>query len=164
MTEPVPAPDPARAPEPVRGSDAALFPVPDLARYLTGRWVLRRDIVDDAGARLGGFAGEAVFTADAGELVYRETGELELGAHRGPAHRTLHYRLADPATAAVHFDHGGFFHDLDLRSGRWLVEHPCRADLYRGEFAVHGPDSWWQRWHVAGPAKHHVLTTDFSRA
>lgn len=152
MTEPLPVPD------------LAPVPAPDLAEYFAGRWVLRRDIADDAGARLGGFAGEAEFTAGSGELVYRETGELELGDHRGPAQRTLHYRLLDPATASVHFDHGGYFHDLDLRSGRWRVEHPCRADLYRGEYAVHGPGSWWQRWHVAGPAKAHVLTTEFTRA
>ncbi|MFR9729811.1 DUF6314 family protein [Saccharopolyspora sp. MS10] len=139
-------------------------PVADLAEFFAGRWVLRRDIVDDRGARLGGFAGESEFTARDGDLVvYQERGELVLGSHRGEARRTLHYRLAEAGRASVHFDHGGFFHDLDLRSGRWLVEHPCRADLYRGEFEVSGPDSWWQRWRVSGPAKAHILTTAFTR-
>ncbi|WP_243787671.1 DUF6314 family protein [Saccharopolyspora gloriosae] len=140
------------------------FAVEDLPGFFVGRWGLRRGIVDDAGARLGGFEGEAVFSAEPdGLLVYRERGVLELGAHRGSAQRTLHYRVTGPGRASVFFDYGGFFHDLDLRSGRWCVEHPCRADSYRGEFVVVGADSWWQRWRVSGPAKAHTLTTDFER-
>ncbi|MCX2732589.1 DUF6314 family protein [Saccharopolyspora sp. NFXS83] len=140
------------------------FAVADVAGFFAGTWGVVRGIVDDSGARLGGFEGEAVFAAEPGGLlVYRERGELVLGAHRGSAQRTLHYRVTGPGRASVFFDYGDFFHDLDLRSGRWRVEHPCRADVYRGEFVVSGPDSWWQQWRVAGPAKAHTLTTDFAR-
>lgn len=136
----------------------------DLAAYFCGRWSLHREITDDAGQPVGSFAGRAEFRVEDGVLIYHERGELELGAHRGPAERTLHYRITGPGQAEVHFDHGGFFHDLDLRSGHWEVDHPCRADLYRGEFDLDGPDRWRQRWHVSGPAKANVLTSRFERS
>lgn len=136
----------------------------DLAGYFGGDWALRREITDDAGGPVGSFTGTARFALDEhGVLIYHETGQLHLGAHHGPAQRTLHYRLTEPGRAQVYFDYGDFFHDLDLRSGRWEVTHPCRADLYRGEFELRSPQLWRQRWEVTGPAKAHVLTTWFER-
>lgn len=55
------------------------------------------------------------------------------------------------------------FHDLDLTTGHHVAEHPCAADLYRGEFTVHDEDHWRTVWRVGGPAKDLVLTTDYTR-
>ena len=138
-------------------------PVEDLAAYFAGTWRLERAIVDEAGQPLGSFTGSAEFSVDGAVLDYREQGVLALGSHRGPAHRALRYCLDEPGTARVYFDYGEFFHDLDLRQGWWRTSHPCRDDLYRGEYRVLGPDRWWQRWVVSGPTKNHVLTTSFQR-
>jgi hypothetical protein len=139
------------------------LPVPDLAAYFGGAWRLDREIRTADGAPAGEVAGTATFTEVDGVLVYHEEGELRLGGHTGPVTRTLHYRPVGPGRASVHFDHGGFFHDLDLREGRWTADHPCRADRYRGEFRVTGAAHWRQEWTVRGPAKDHVIVTRFSR-
>ncbi|MDR7299906.1 DUF6314 family protein [Haloactinomyces albus] len=140
------------------------YPVADLVEYFTGRWILERDIVDGSGAPAGTFTGSATF-CDAGEgLIYAEQGTLQLGTYRGSAYRRLYYHLTGPGRAAVYFDYGDFFHELDLRGGHWQTRHPCRDDLYRGEFRVQGPDRWQQWWTVAGPTKNHSMTTSFRRA
>jgi uncharacterized protein DUF6314 len=142
----------------------AAFPVTDLVAYFAGRWALDREIADLGGARIAEFTGTATFTPDETTLVYQERGTLSMDGHRGPATRTLCYRLRGPGQADAHFDHGGFFHALDLRSGRWSTRHPCRDDLYQGEFVVRGPDAWRQDWTVTGPAKSYTLATTFRRA
>jgi hypothetical protein len=139
-------------------------PVPALADFLVGHWLVEREILGSSGARVGTFDGTATVGPRDGELLYREEGVLDLGAHRGPAERVLHYRPAGTARVDVHFDHGGFFHDVDLSTGWWQVGHPCRNDLYRGEYRVLGPGHWQQRWSVTGPAKDHTIVTDFRRA
>lgn len=141
----------------------ALRPVDDFESFFAGRWSLDREIFDPAGVRMGAFNGSLVFAVEQGGLVYRERGVLELGGHRGHASRTLHYTVTGPGQAVVHFDYGGFFHEVDLREGWWATKHPCRDDLYEGEYRVLGVDRWWQRWVVAGPTKNHVLVTDFRR-
>ncbi|WP_263252756.1 DUF6314 family protein [Saccharopolyspora rosea] len=144
--------------------DAATgFPVTDLTAHFAGWWGVDREIVDPAGAQLAVFTGVASFTPDDDALVYRERGTLVMGENQASATRVLHYRLRGPGRADVHFDHGGFFHDLDLRTGRWSASHPCRADLYRVEFLVQDPDTWWQEWAVTGPAKSYTSTTEFRR-
>ncbi|MFE0024874.1 DUF6314 family protein [Amycolatopsis sp. NPDC059021] len=139
------------------------LPVPDLAAYLTGTWRLTRDIVTTGGADAGAVTGTATFTPAEDVLIYDEEGELRLGGFVGPVTRTLHYRLARPERADVHFDHGGFFHDLDLSTGRWSTEHPCRADRYHGEFHILDDGHWRQEWTVTGPAKDHVIVSRFAR-
>lgn len=141
----------------------AVYPVADLAGYFAGRWLLRREIVDSRGAPAGTFTGSATFSEGDEGLVYAEQGTLELGTYRGAAHRRLYYQLTGPGRAAVYFDYGDFFHELDLRDGHWRTRHPCRDDLYRGEFRVQGPDRWQQWWAVAGPAKNHSMSTSFRR-
>ncbi|WP_442785151.1 DUF6314 family protein [Amycolatopsis sp. H20-H5] len=140
-----------------------LFPVPDLVAYLTGNWRLEREILDASGATTGTVAGSATFVMEDSVLVYREAGTLEMGGYQGPVTRELHYRPDGPGRASVHFDHGGFFHDVDLREGRWDSTHPCRDDVYRGGYRVLAADRWRQEWAVTGPAKDHVLLTWFSR-
>ncbi|MGW7536202.1 DUF6314 family protein [Amycolatopsis sp. NPDC054798] len=143
---------------------AVAFPINDLTGYFSGEWQLVREIVDVDGAAMGEASGRATFTSDDGVLVYHESGELQLGAHRGPFVRTLHYRPSGGPRAAVHFDHGGFFHDLDLATGEWTAEHPCAADWYRGAYRVLDDRRWEQEWVVTGPAKDHVITSRFTRA
>lgn len=138
-------------------------PVADLVAYFAGRWSLRREITDGAGERVGEFTGTAWFTAGSGVLDYREEGELRMGAHRGPAHRALRYVLTEPGRAEVYFDYGDFFHLLDLRSGECEATHPCRDDLYRGQYRILGADQWVQCWQVSGPTKNHALRTVFDR-
>lgn len=140
------------------------YPVTDLAAYLAGRWRLDREIVDAVGARIGTFAGRAdLTTEDAWTLRYHERGTLELGAHSGEATRALRYHLTDPGRADVHFDHGGFFHTVDLRDGGCRAEHLCVADLYRVTYRIAGPDDWSQEWTVTGPAKAHTIRSAFRR-
>lgn len=139
-------------------------PVPDLVAYFAGPWSLRREITDDSGEQVGEFTGTAWFTASEGALDYREEGQLRMGAHCGPAHRALRYVLTGPGQAEVRFDYGDFFHLLDLRSGECEAVHPCRDDLYRGQYRILGPDRWVQSWQVSGPTKNHALRTVFDRA
>lgn len=138
-------------------------PVTDLERFLVGEWRLSRAIVDGSGGPAGEFDGQARVHAEDSLLVYRERGELRWGDHRGPASRCLQYRVVGPGQARVFFDYGDFFHDLDLRTGYATAQHPCRADLYRGEFGVVDENHWWQRWVVTGPDKDHVIKTELTR-
>ncbi|WP_020660594.1 DUF6314 family protein [Amycolatopsis benzoatilytica] len=140
------------------------FPITDLNGYFSGDWRLARDIAGVDGEALGSAAGCVTFTLEDDVLVYHESGELRLGAHRGPFVRTLHYRPAGGARAAVHFDHGGFFHDVDLTTGEWTADHPCSADWYRGTYLLVDERRWEQEWVVTGPAKDHVITSRFTRA
>jgi hypothetical protein len=81
-----------------------------------------------------------------------------------PAERTLRFLPGpSPATALVQFSDGRPFHDLDLSTGRYVADHPCAADLYRGEFTVRDENRWRTVWRVGGPAKDLVLTTDYTR-
>lgn len=141
-----------------------VYPVADLAAYLAGSWHLDREITSLTGRIIGTFTGSATFTPNAGTLIYHEEGTLRFGSYQGPAFRTLHYHLRGAGQAAVYFDYGDFFHDLDLSEGVWSTQHPCRDDLYRGEFQVFGPDRWQQSWVVRGPGKNHSLRTLFIRA
>jgi hypothetical protein len=140
-----------------------VHPVPDPVPYLAGRWRLVRQITDLSTGLAGRFLGTAEFRKFGDGLHYRESGELEFGGHRGPAWRELRYRRAGPTGLRVEFDDGRFFHDLDLASGRCQVSHPCRADMYEGEFRVLGADRWRQDWQVTGPAKEQWLRTSFDR-
>ncbi|GGO51354.1 DUF6314 family protein [Streptomyces lasiicapitis] len=168
---------------------ALVHAVPDALAYLAGDWRVERTVRDFAGA--AGAPAEGVFTgttrftpldgaepadaaqtdatqtdaaqADAG-LLHHESGTFTWHGVARPAERTLRFLPgALPGTVCVHFADGRFFHDLDLRSGRHTADHPCAADLYRGEFEVYDEARWRTRWRVAGPAKDLLLTTDYTR-
>lgn len=144
-------------------SGSQRYPVPDLADFLVGSWSLRRTILASDGQRLGEFTGSGEFTPAGTVLEYRERGTLRFGGYQGSASRELRYHVTGPGQAAVYFDYGDFFHELDLRRGYWNTSHPCRDDLYRGEFEVLDSGTWWQCWEVSGPTKNHVLRTRFRR-
>lgn len=141
------------------------WPVPDALTYLAGSWRVERSVRDLASGEEGVFSGTTVFgPLEDGGLLHHECGTFVWREVPRPAERTLRFLPgSSPGTADVRFADGRFFHDLDLTSGRYLADHPCSADLYRGEFTVRDEDHWRAVWRVRGPAKDLVLGTDYAR-
>ncbi|MFJ4835542.1 DUF6314 family protein [Streptomyces sp. NPDC088747] len=157
------------------------WPVADLLAYLAGDWRVERTVRDLASGAEGHFTGTTVFgpleagdsaqntgrPGDAGQetgLLHHESGTFVWQGTPRPAERTLWFLPGQGAgTADVRFSDGRPFHDLDLTSGRFVADHPCSADLYRGEFTVLDAHRWRTVWRVAGPAKDLVLATDYTR-
>ncbi|MFG2355356.1 DUF6314 family protein [Streptomyces sp. NPDC048521] len=141
------------------------WPVADALAHLAGRWRVRRSVRDLASGDEGHFDGTTVFGAlEGGGLLHEESGTFTWRGVPRPATRTLRFLPGRaPGTVDVRFADGRRFHDLDLRSGRYVADHPCAADLYRGEFTVRDADHWRTVWRVGGPAKALVLTTDYVR-
>lgn len=147
-----------------RGVDS-FWPVPDVLAHLAGRWRVERTVRDLASGDEGRFEGTTVFRPlEGGGLLHEESGLFTWQGVTRPAERTLRFLPGKaPGTADVRFADGRPFHDLDLTTGRHITDHPCSADLYRGEFTVRDADHWRTVWHVAGPTKDLVLTTDYAR-
>ncbi|MFI2414272.1 DUF6314 family protein [Streptomyces sp. NPDC018947] len=141
------------------------WPVPDVLAHLAGRWRTERKVRDLASGDTGRFTGTTLFESVAGGgLRGHESGVFTWRGVSRPAERTLRYEPgAAPGTADVRFADGRPFHALDLTSGRHVADHPCAADLYRGEFTVRDADHWRTVWRVAGPAKDLLLTTEYTR-
>lgn len=162
------------------------WPVRDALTYLAGTWQVRRTVRDLAGDGEGRFTGATLFgplqdadlalsgadpsPAESGAplpgrgLLHHEAGTFVWQGVARPAERTLRFLPGtEPGTALVRFSDGRPFHDLDLATGRYVADHPCSADLYRGEFTVRDEDHWRTVWRVRGPAKDLVLTTDYTR-
>lgn len=144
---------------------SGFWPVPDALAYLAGDWRTERTVRDLESGAEGEFSGTTAFgQLEGGGLLSEEYGTFTWQGVPRPAERTL--RLlpgGTPGTADVRFSDGRPFHDLDLTSGRHIADHPCAADLYRGEFTVLAPDHWRTVWRVGGPAKNLLLTTDYTR-
>ncbi|CAL9624355.1 hypothetical protein SUDANB145_05914 [Streptomyces sp. enrichment culture] len=142
------------------------WPVPDVLAHLAGSWRVERSVRDLAGGDEGRFEGTTAFRPleDGGGLLHLESGAFTWQGVTRPAERTLRFlRGSAPGTADVRFADGRPFHDLDLTTGRHVADHPCAADLYRGEFTVRDRDHWRTVWRVAGPAKDLLLTTEYVR-
>lgn len=141
------------------------WPVPDVLTYLAGSWRVERSVRDLVSGAVGEFSGTTVFGPhEGGGLLHHESGTFVWQGVPRPAERTLRFLPGTArGTADVRFADGRPFHDLDLTSGRHIVDHPCSADLYRGEFSVLDEDHWRTVWRVCGPAKDLVLTTDYAR-
>jgi hypothetical protein len=153
------------------------WPVPDALAYLAGRWRVQRSVRDLATGGEGEFTGVTVFTplegedrlagegpAEGGGLLHLESGTFVWQGVARPAERTLRFLPGTaPGTVDVRFADGRPFHPLDLASGRYVADHPCAADRYRGEFTVRDADHWRTVWRVGGPAKDLVLVTDYTR-
>ncbi|WP_055416013.1 DUF6314 family protein [Streptomyces pactum] len=142
-----------------------LWPVPDVLAFLAGRWRTERSVRDLASGAEGRFEGTTAFDAlDGDGLLGRETGAFTWQGVTRPAERTLRYAPGpSPGICDVYFADGRPFHGLDLTSGHHVADHPCAADLYRGEFTVRDEDHWRTVWRVGGPAKDLLLTTDYLR-
>ncbi|MFD0313825.1 DUF6314 family protein [Streptomyces flavalbus] len=141
------------------------WPVPDALAFLAGRWRVERSVRDLASGDEGRFTGTTDFgQLDGGGLLHQESGSFRWRGVSRPAERTLRFLPGPtPGTVEVRFADGRFFHDLDLTTGRHTADHPCAADLYRGEFSVRDRDHWRTVWRVRGPAKDLVLSTDYTR-
>lgn len=143
------------------------WPVTDVLAYLAGGWRVERSVRDLASGAQGSFSGVTEFEPldDEKGLLHHESGTFVWQDVARPAERTLRF-LADgdgAGRADVRFADGRPFHDLDLTSGHHVTDHPCAADLYRGEFTVRDADHWRTVWRVGGPAKDLLLTTDYTR-
>ncbi|CAL9395045.1 hypothetical protein SUDANB108_01349 [Streptomyces sp. enrichment culture] len=147
-----------------RGRMGEFWPVPDVLAYLAGRWRVTRSVRDLASGAEGEFTGSTLFDArETGGLLHLESGTFVWQGVARPAERTLRFLPGPGGTADVRFADGRPFHDLDLTSGRHVADHPCAADLYRGEFTVRDADHWRTVWRVRGPAKDLVLRTEYAR-
>ena len=133
--------------------------------YLSGDWDLVREISDRRTGQEGVFRGRARFrpSAGAGTLEYTEDGELQFGAHRGPARRSLIYAGRADGTADVRFADGREFYQLDLRPGSCRAVHPCRADQYAVSITRLSADSFTENWQVTGPDKDYELRAVYRR-
>lgn len=139
------------------------YPVTDLAAWLAGRWQLERTITDAGGRPTAHFTGTLTVTRDGpATLRSQERGHLTHDGRTFPAHRRLRYDLHG-ATATVRFEHGGHFHELDLRTGRDDAVHPCGDDTYRGHTEVVDADRFVQVWRVTGPTEDYTSTTHATR-
>lgn len=141
------------------------WPVPEALTYLSGRWRVTRTVRDLASGDLGRFEGTTLFSPlEGGGLLHQESGTFTWQGVPRPAERTLRFLPRPGGTVDVRFADGRPFHDLDLSTGRYVADHPCAADLYRGEFTVHDEDHWRTLWRVRGPAKDLELDTGYIRA
>ncbi|MGW6009646.1 DUF6314 family protein [Streptomyces sp. NPDC055210] len=151
---------------------AGFRPVGDVLAYLAGSWQVERSVRDLASGATGAFSGTTVFerldgagSGPSGGLLHHESGTFVWQGVARPAERTLRFLPGDGASRAdVRFADGRPFHDLDLATGRHATDHPCSADLYRGEFTVYDTDRWRTVWRVGGPAKDLLLTTHYTRS
>jgi hypothetical protein len=133
--------------------------------FLRGDWSVERRICDRRAGQDGSFRGTARFRSfgDSQLLECTEDGELRYGSHHGPAQRRLVYSGRADGAADVRFADGREFYRLDLRTGNWQAEHPCRADSYHVTITRLSPDSFTETWQVAGPAKDYELMTTYRR-
>lgn len=133
-----------------------------LTRWLAGEWTIVRVINGDAGR----FEGRARFTADPhapGAVVWHEHGRLRLGAHDGPAERTLRIEPTTAGAWQVRFADGRPFHPLEIRNGAGEATHLCGRDTYRGRYAIDTPDRFTVTWRVTGPHKDDLIVSSYAR-
>jgi len=137
--------------------------VPDLSHYFTGSWALSRRIIDRRAGIVGRLSGHAQFKPDETGLGYDESGVVSYGNHEGLAHQSYHWDIHENGLAEVRFKDGRLFHQLDLTTGAAIVDHPCAADQYRGEFRVATQNRWVTLWQITGPRKDLILISRFRR-
>src|ERR1700733_9714660 len=127
--------------------------VQDTLAYLTGRWALRRDLVDHMTGVSGSFAGGARVPTPGRRGRYEEHGRVRLGTYEARAERALELVGTDGSAVEVLFTDGRPFFELDLVSGTHRAVHEGSADLYALEFEVGSADLLVERWRVRGPTQ-----------
>ena len=135
---------------------------------LPGPWTLSREI-EDGRFGAGSFTGTATFDAQPdGALLYREEGELTLGAWRGPAWRRWVYALEEdvlvvryPGTLAELHSFAFIANSNGGASARHV--HLCGADRYEARFEWRDDASFQLAYRVTGPAKDYRLNTFLTR-
>lgn len=145
--------------------------VSDTLAFAAGPWRIERVLADHRSGTQGQFTGSATLseaddpgpTPSRPALRYLETGELRFGTHTGPATRTLCYQGRPDGTVDVRFADGHLFYRLDLRSGRCVAVHQCRADRYEITYLVLSENAMQERWQVQGPGKDYQATATLIR-
>ena len=155
--------------------------VSDTLAFAAGHWRIERVLADHRSGTQGRFTGSATLsdpapgdpapdgaddpgpTPSRPALRYLETGELRFGTHTGPATRTLCYQGRPDGTVDVRFTGGHLFYRLDLRSGRCVAVHQCRADRYEITYLVLSENAMEERWQVRGPGKDYEATATLTR-
>jgi hypothetical protein len=123
---------------------------------LLGVWQLQRRLLDRRAGRFGHVSGRLELTLVGSVVHWIEVGELEWGGQMFEVTRELHI-IGSAAGWQVRFTDGRPFHDW--RPGS-VVEHPCRADLYRGLVWVDPPHQRLRvLWDVQGPQKDQRIIT-----
>ena len=117
---------------------------------LLGAWHLRRRVADLRTGAAGTVVGTLTLCAGPDGVEWTESGLLRWGGRRVEV--TRRYLLRDGVDGWwVYFEDGRPFHP-------WTpghpVEHPCRADLYRGLVRIDSRQRWRIAWDVVGPVKH----------
>ncbi len=134
----------------------------DVFLKLAGRWRIRRVI----GA--AGLEGEAVFSPDGVNLLYREQGILTLADGRSlEAERRYVFREAVQGFSVFFAERPfGLFHEISLLvEGEDLAgqsSHTCGADLYLSRY-VFGGEGFRVTHRVRGPRKDYLSETAYDR-
>jgi Family of unknown function (DUF6314) len=123
---------------------------------LVGVWQLRRRLVDRRAGRFGTVTGWLELTLVGSVVHWLELGDLQWAGQVYEVTRELHI-VRVGAGWQVRFPDGRLFH-------RWapekIVEHPCRADRYRGLIRVdRGRRRLRVLWDVTGPDKEQRIVT-----
>ena len=123
---------------------------------LLGVWQLQRRLIDRRAGKFGHVDGWLELTLVGSVVHWLELGELDWDGNVYEVTRELHI-VPDGDGWQVRFTDGRLFHDW--RPGR-LVEHPCRADLYRGLIDIDGDRRKLRvLWDVSGPGKEQRIVT-----
>jgi uncharacterized protein DUF6314 len=123
---------------------------------LLGVWQLKRRLVDRRDGQFGYVTGWLELTLVGGVVHWLELGELAWGGQTYEVTRELHI-VRSGEDWEVRFTDGRMFHPWrpDV-----VVEHPCRADLYRGLVSVDRNRTRLRvLWDVTGPATDQRLVT-----
>lgn len=131
---------------------------------LLGEWSFSRRIDDRAARRRGTVTGRSTLALEHdGRVRWSEQGSLVWpGSDPLPVSRALRVEPRETGWF-VTFEDGSEFHPWQPGV---VVEHPCRADLYRGLIhePVGGTRGWSVMWECVGPGKDYTMTTLFRPA
>ena len=129
---------------------------------LEGRWRLEREITHGDGS-VNQLTGVAQFSRSGHRLVQDETGTLVLGTQALKASRRYIWTAAE-GRLDVYFDDMRPFHTVPLGVERHETVHLCDPDRYAVRYDFTGWPNWHACWHVEGPRKDYVMTSQYARA
>jgi len=135
-----------------------------LGEWLAGRWHLQRKTVDKAAGQTFHLDGICTFETDGEALLQRETGVLVLGNGQSfPAEQKYIWWFNIKQISLEFSDKRPF---LTLAPPFTLCDsmHLCGEDTYVAQFDFRGRAHWSSTWHVTGPRKDYVMSSDYTRA
>lgn len=127
-----------------------------------GEWIVDRFIDDRYSGQTGSFQGKAwVTAATPSNLIYRETGEMQLGqAPCMTATRSYGWAFRD-GKVVVSFDDGRPSHSFVPDGVGAGTDHPCGDDFYKVLYNFVSWPAWSAVWTVEGPRKDYTSTTQY---